>query len=98
MAKIALLANECRSRSLYLENSSLPTFYMEDFSILGLLVERYEEACGLLKAGGYNIVKLDGGSDIHLEHRDQIRAIIGTLKQHGIPTELSDIADTIYQA
>lgn len=98
MAKLALIANNCRSRSLYLENSSLPNFYMEDFSILGLLVEKYDEACALLKAGGYNVVKLEGGSDIHIEHRDQIRAIIGTLKQHGIPTELSDIADTMYQA
>jgi hypothetical protein len=98
MPKIALLANSCRSRSLYLQNSCLPTFYMEDFSVLGLLVERYEEACALLQNDGYTVMKVEGGSDIHLAHPCQISTIIATLRQHDIPTELSDIADTMYQA
>lgn len=71
---------------------------MEDFSILGLLVERYDQACALLKNSGYTVVELVSGSDIHIEHPDQINTIIANLREHDIPTELADIADTIYQA
>jgi predicted RNA binding protein YcfA (HicA-like mRNA interferase family) len=98
MPKIALVANNCRSRSLYLQNSRLPAFYMEDFSVLGLLVERYEEACALLQNDGYTVLEAKGGSDVNLVHPDQIVTIIDTLKKNGIATELADIADTIYQA
>ncbi|MFW2367653.1 MAG: hypothetical protein ACN4GW_14655 [Desulforhopalus sp.] len=98
MAKIALVANSSESRSKYLENTLLPTFYMEDFSILGLQVERYEEACALLLNKGYTVINFEGGSDIHLDHPGQISTIMTTLLQHDIDTVLSDIADTLYQA
>lgn len=98
MAKIALIANSSESRSKYLQSAHMPVFYMEDFSILGLLVEKYEEARTVLKNKGYTIIKLEGGSDIHLDHPGQISTIITTLLQHDIHAELSDIADTIYQA
>lgn len=98
MPKIALIANSSRDRSLYLQNSCLPTFYMQDFSVLGLVVERYEEACALLQNDGYTVLKVEGGSDIQLAHPDQISTIIASFRKNGIATELSDIADTIYQA
>lgn len=98
MPKIALIENSCRNKSLYLQNSCLPTFYMEDFSVLGLVVERYEEACALLQNDGYTVLTVEGGSDIQLAHPGQISTIIASLRKSGIAAQLSDIADTIYQA
>ena len=98
MAKIALIANTCKSKAAYLETCRLPTFYMEDFSILGILVEKYDTARALLKDGGYNTIDRKISTDVMIDHVEQIRTILTTLKQHGIVAELSDIADTMYQA
>ena len=58
MPKIALLADDCRSRAIYLDNSQLPVSYMEDFTLLGFIVQQYETACTLLRNAGYIILKV----------------------------------------
>lgn len=98
MTKIALIANTCKSRSDYLETCPLPTFYMEDFSILGIIVENYDSARAVLKKYGYHTVDRESGSDILVEHVKQIGTVMNTLRHHGIAAEFSDIADTMYQA
>ncbi|MGW8194663.1 MAG: hypothetical protein ACWGOX_10405 [Desulforhopalus sp.] len=98
MGKIALVDNSCKSRAAYLEAYCLPTFYMEDFSILGILVENIETASTVLKKFGYVIVDRQNSSDIQIGDAKQVAAIMTTLSQHGITAELADIADTVYQA
>jgi hypothetical protein len=98
MVKIALVADNCMSRSEYLETCQLPDFYMEDFSVLGFSVQQYDEACTLLRNAGYSMLDKRGGTDILLEDATQVVAIQDILQQNAIKVEFSDIADTIYQA
>ena len=72
---------------------------MEDFSLPGLLVDRYEEACALLRADGVTLVEGDGvGVELELAAYHQLPAVLDRLAQGRISCQLADIADTIYQA
>jgi len=97
MVKIALLPEDINSRASYL-SGRLPRRYMEDFSLAGLVVDRYEEACSLLSDRGYKLREEAGGLEISLVTCQQLPALMSILTAHQIHCELSDIADTIYQA
>ena len=98
MAKIILIADDCRSKAAYLETCRLPDFYMEDFSIQGFAVRQYDNARDLLRRVGYTILDKNDSTDIIIDHAGQLMAIRSLFEQNGIQAELSDIADTIYQA
>lgn len=98
MTRLALVDNTCAAKSAYLQTRELPAFYMEDYSILGFAVNGYGQARDILKASGYLVTDKEGGGDIFLENSDQVRFIATILQDHGIHAELTDIADTIYQA
>jgi hypothetical protein len=98
MAKIVLIADNCKCKAAYLETFQLPDFYMEDFSIQAFTVRQYDGARDLLRRAGYTILDKIISADIIIDHADQLRAIRSLFEQHGIQAELSDIADTIYQA
>jgi len=98
MAKIVLIADDCSSKAVYLESCQLPNFYMADFSIQALAVRQYEEACELLHRAGYTLLDKAISADIIIDHAGQLMAIRSLFRQDGIQAELSDIADTLYQA
>lgn len=98
MAKIALIADDCMSKSAYLGTCKLPRFYMEDFSILGFTVPQYNKACELLRDAGYKMLDKKFGTDILIDDAKQVVKIKDILQRNGIKAELSDIADTIYQS
>jgi hypothetical protein len=98
MIKIVLVSDDCRCKAAYLETCRLPDFYMADFSIQGLVVRRYTDACDLLLRAGYTLLDKRVNSDIIIDHAKELGTICSLLKQNGIQAELSDIADTMYQA
>ncbi len=98
MAKIVLIADDFRSKAAYLESCLLPDFYMEDFSIQGLAVRQYGDACNLLRRSGYSLLVREHGAEIIIDHARQLGRIRSLFAHNGIQAELSDIADTIYQA
>ena len=98
MAKIILIADTCEARAAYLESCQLPRFYMEDFSIQGFTVQQYDDARNLIRRAGYRILDKAGSSDIFIDEVRELMAIRSLLRQNGIQVELSDIADTMYQA
>ena len=97
MVKIALLPDDTKIRACYL-NGRLPERYMEDFSLTGIVVDRFEEACVLLADRGYQLREEEGGLEISLGTSQQLPALMSILTAHQIHCEISDIADTIYQA
>ncbi len=98
MAQIILLPNDCQSRARYLADGPLPDFYMSDFTVLGLLVQNYQMAVQMLTEEGYPLKSHNGGTLITIGQPSEIPSIRSFLAGHGINAELSDIADTIYQA
>lgn len=98
MAKIVLIADDCRSKAVYLESCQLPDFYMADYSIQALAVRQYGEACDLLRRAGYTLLDKAVSVDIIIDHAGKLMEIHSLFRQNGIQAELSDIADTLYQA
>jgi hypothetical protein len=98
MARIVLIPDDCRSKAVYLESCELPDFYMEDFSIQGFSVDRYDEARELLRRTGYTLLDKRVSADILIDRVEQVRTIHSLFEQNGIQAQLTDIADTIYQA
>lgn len=98
MGKIALLPEGLHERAEYLEGLGVPDKYMEDYSVLGIVVDRYQESLALLHESGFVIEKLSAGSMVSLENRFSLGMILGLLNENQIRCDYKDIADTFYQA
>lgn len=98
MPQIALLPCNIMNRGAYLESRELPTKYMEDYSLMGFVVDRYQQALHVLSSAGYKIEEQTFGADITVNSPGLIPEIRDLLATHDIRCDISDIADTIYQA
>lgn len=98
MVRITLIPDDCKSKAAFLESYDLPDFYMEDFSIQGFTVDRYDEARELLRDSGYTLLDKSVSADILIDSAGQLGAIDALFALNGIQAQLTDIADTIYQA
>jgi hypothetical protein len=86
------------SRGKYLGSRKLPTNYMADFTLMGFVVDRYQEARALLISAGFRVDEQEGGSDISISSSGHLLKIKALLTAHDIRCDFSDIADTLYQA
>ena len=98
MAKIALLPEGLHERVEYLQGLGIPDKYMEDYSVLGIIVDRYQESLALLRDSGFAIEKHAAVTLIDLENRSSLSNILGLLNENMIRCDYKDIADTFYQA
>lgn len=98
MGKIALLPCDINNRGKYLGNRELPNNYMGDFTLMGFVVDRYQDALTLLTSAGYRLEEQEGGTDICIDNPMHLREISALLTENKISCDFSDIADTIYQA
>ncbi len=98
MAIFPLLPADIKRRERYLDSLTLPVDYMGDFSLMGFVVDRYEEACTLLLADGRRLNRHTHGSHIIIEGPANILEITRLLTSNNIYCTFSDIADTLYQA
>ena len=98
MGKVALLPCDIYSRGKYLNNSVLPNNYMADFTLMGFVVEHYQEALTLLAKSRYHLDEKEGGTDISIDSPLDLLEIKALLAANNISCDLSDVADTIYQA
>ena len=83
--------------TICLPDSSLPAFYMEDYTVLGLRVGDLAEAVRVLEKNGIRICKSPGYNELSFEQRDQIPQIIQLLNANGISCVMADIVEQVYQ-
>ena len=75
MTRLAVVACDPESRGRYLCGRDLPVQYMADFSILGFVVDRYPEACSVLRKAGYALEVHSDGTEISIDSRQEIAAV-----------------------
>ena len=80
-----------------LPDNSLPTFYMCDYSKLGIRVGRLQDALEVVEEKNWSVVKETDSFQITIDGFDQINEILELFRQKGITCEISDIVDQIYQ-
>lgn len=83
--------------TICLPDSSLPPFYMGDYTVLGLRVGKFDAALRLLEKNGIRIFKSPGYSELSIEKRYQIPQIIELLNANNISCTIADIVDQVYQ-
>ena len=96
MLRLPIIAKDSYTATC-LSNSSLPAFYMEDFTVLGLRVDNLDAAIRLLEKNGISIFKhLDYG-ELSIQQSDQIPRIFQLLNSNGISCVITDIVEHVYQ-
>mgnify|MGYP000291897342 FL=1 len=98
MGRIVILPTGQRRRAAYMESIDLPTYYMGDYSVLGLLVAPYGEAVRTLNEQGYAVRENPCGADVDVEGYQQVSRIRKLLHARGIEAEIADVVDAVYQA
>lgn len=98
MGKIILLPAGLRYRTAYLEKAGLPRNCMEDYSVLGLVVDRFDESLRVLGQAGYEVEHSSPWATITLEKYSVLTAVVGLLADNHIRCDCMDIADTLYQS
>ena len=74
-----------------------PLFYMNDFSQLGVLVDRLENAKKVLEQKGYPVVCADNGCRLEVNTPEQLVAVCSLLTANQITCELADLVSCVYQ-
>lgn len=98
MITIPLFSQDIRDRAFYLSLREIPDNYMEDFTLLGLIVDHYQEARDLLSNEAYPFCDKAYSLELHLNSPADIRSIKKLFETNGITCTMSDIADSLYQA
>ena len=96
MPRLPILPNESNA-AICLPYSALPSFYMEDYTVLGLRVGNLDAALRLLEKNGISIFKSPGYSELSIQKRDQIPQIIQLLNANDISCNIADIVEQVYQ-
>ena len=96
MPRMPIVSAESNT-SICLPNSLLPTFYMEDYTILGLRVGNLGAAVRLLEKNGIALLKKAGYIELSVEQKDQILNIIQLLRANDVSCDIADIVEQIYQ-
>ena len=96
MPRLPIMPSESYATSC-LPDSSLPSFYMEDFTVLGLRVGNLDAALRLLEKSGISIFKSPGYSELSIQQKDQIPHIIQLLNANDISCNIADIVEQVYQ-
>ncbi len=75
----------------------LPVFYMSDYSVLGLLVDKLEEAVRVLGENRFSVLEAAGDLEVAMNHPGQLQDIVRLLKEHDVECEIADLISGIYQ-
>ena len=95
---ITLLTDSWRGKEEFLQQLSLPLFYMGDFSLMAIVVDDYSTACRTLRQAGYKVLDKSGAADIFFDRSQQLPLILAVLESAAVKAEFRDIAETLYQA
>lgn len=105
MLNMPVLAKNCgfpagngeRSAKSRMIAGRLPTFYMSDFSILGLLVDRVDDAVRIMEAKRVKVIRDGCTVEVEVNGPDHLTNIVRFLANEGIDCQVSDLIDEVYQ-
>ena len=96
MPRLPIVSTETNT-AICMPDSLFPTFYMEDYTVLGLRVENLNAAVRLLEKNGIALYKKSAYIELSVEQRDQIPPIVQLLKANDISCDITDIVQHVYQ-
>ena len=80
-----------------LSNAELPDYYMEDYSVLGLLVTNLDRAHRVLAGQQFAVHQSPDHLKVKIDRTNPLPEIVNLLNQNGIDCTVADIVDQVYQ-
>lgn len=84
-------------RGIHALSRPLPVFYMSDYSVLGLLVDKYEETLRVLGEARFSVIDEAGDLEVAIDHSGHLEQIVQVLRRNDIQCEFADVVSGIYQ-
>ena len=75
----------------------LPTFYMEDFSVVGFRVNDCDHAIRILDRHAFSLKREGGSIEVDIAWASQMHDVMQLLNGNGLECEIADIAEGMYQ-
>jgi hypothetical protein len=70
---------------------------MEDYSVMGLLVDRVDAVLPILREKKFDVRTNEGGFEISIDGAGSISELVNLLQQNRIDYTIADIVDQVYQ-
>ncbi|WP_028584090.1 hypothetical protein [Desulfogranum mediterraneum] len=93
MGSIRIVENRCAN----IGQAEFPTFYMNDFSVLGIVVHQLEQAVSVLRERGYLVREERGLNRVTFKDNQQLQQILAELAGRKVEYSLSDLVGCAYQ-
>jgi len=87
----------CGARGFCPVDRPLPVFYMVDYSVMGFLVDRLDDALRSLNDEGFSIIEEPWGREVVVESPARTGEIVRLLDERGIACEIADVVGEMYQ-
>jgi hypothetical protein len=89
----------CEQKDPLHDLRSLPDFYMADYSVQGILVDRLDVATGILEASGYTVETLNTkrAAEVTVDVSGRLWHILELLRGQRVCCSVGDIIDEIYR-
>ncbi|MHC1729343.1 MAG: hypothetical protein AB9866_25650 [Syntrophobacteraceae bacterium] len=91
-------AHETSDKSLD-DLRSLPVYYMGDYSVIGIRVDKLDEAAGVLRSSGYAVEceSRECSAEIPVKNSEGIQQLLDLLRANGIRSDYGDVTREIYR-
>jgi hypothetical protein len=94
--RMPIISNEL-DKAIYLTDMPLPSFYMEDYTVLGFRVDNLDAALRVLEKNGISTSRRSGYGELSIDQRNQIPDLIQLLNANDISCDIADIVEQVYQ-
>lgn len=81
----------------YAQHLDLPAFYMNDFSVIGLVVGGLQQATDVLAKNGIAVEQSDAATVVTFHDEEEMHAILSALSTEQVDYSLSDLVSCAYQ-
>jgi len=88
---------EAHEHLKYSDCRPLPTSYMSEYSVLGLVVDKLDQAIHTLSGNGLYVTRQVFGAELDIRNSTQIPEIVEMLLRASIYCSISDVIDSVYQ-
>ena len=97
MGFLPIVSKKSICKKPYIGDKLLPPFYMGDFSLMGLRVDKLQKARQILMDNGIRVVEKGGDYTAATDDRSRAGDIIQLLRDHGVECGLTDLVTQVYQ-
>jgi len=81
----------------YSDCRPLPASYMSEYSVLGLVVDKLEQAVRILGANGFRIDSEVFGAEVDVGNPALFPEVVAMLAEAGVYCTMGDVIDSVYQ-